>query len=198
MDSNTLFTVLLLEQRSKTRILVERSQRKKRSIMATAIGKHVDRLTRGAFGAHGFAYAQILTHWETIVGSELADFCQPERLRWPAGQEQIKHQRRRLGGTLTVRVEGPAAIELQHESPHVIERLNSYYGYQAVTAIKIVQGPIDRSMDTRSPRSVARLPHDKETGLQQQVGQVDDEELRQALVRLGRGAISATAKRRKS
>ncbi|NNF80856.1 MAG: DUF721 domain-containing protein [Rhizobiales bacterium] len=166
--------------------------------MATAIGKHVDRLTRGAFGAHGFAYAQILTHWETIVGSELADFCQPERLRWPAGQERIKHERRRLGGTLTVRVEGPAAIELQHESPHVIERLNSYYGYQAVTAIKIIQGPIDRGVETETQRPVARLPQDLESGLQQQVGQVDDEGLRQALIRLGRGAISAKAKRRKS
>jgi len=165
--------------------------------MATAIGKHVDRLTRGAFGAHGFAYAQILTHWETIVGSELADFCQPERLRWPAGQERIKHERRRLGGTLTVRVEGPVAIELQHESPHVIERLNSYYGYQAVTAIKIIQGPIDRGVGAVAGGPVARLPEAQETGLQQQVGQVDDEDLRQALTRLGRGALSAKAKKRR-
>ncbi len=166
--------------------------------MATAIGKHVDRLTRGAFGAHGFAYAQILTHWEAIVGPELADFCQPERLRWPPGQERIKHQRRRLGGTLTVRVEGPAAIELQHESPYVIERLNSYYGYQAVTAIKIIQGPIDRGLEKTSRGPVKRLPEAQESGLQQQVDQVDDEALREALTRLGRGALSAKAKRRKS
>lgn len=166
--------------------------------MATAIGKHVDRLTRGAFGAHGFAYAQILTHWETIVGPELADFCQPERLRWPPGQERIKHERRRLGGTLTVRVEGPAAIELQHESPNVIERLNTYYGYQAVTALKIIQGPLDRSGQKTSRGPLARLPEAQEDGLKQQVGHVEDDALREALTRLGRGALSAKAKRRNS
>ncbi len=165
--------------------------------MATAIGKHVDRLTRGAFGAHGFAYAQILTHWETIVGPELAEFCQPERLRWPAGQERIRHERRRLGGTLTVRVEGPAAIELQHESPHVIERLNTYYGYQAVTAIKIVQGPINRGLERNQRPPVGPLPAAEEAGLQRDVDHVEDEHLRQALVRLGRGALAAKSKRRK-
>lgn len=164
--------------------------------MATAIGKHVDRLTRGAFGAHGFAYAQILTHWETIVGPELAEFCQPERLRWPAGQEKIKHQRRRLGGTLTVRVEGPAAIELQHESPHVIERLNTYYGYQAVAAIKIIQGPIDRGANKRALQTLKPLPEAAEAGLQRDLNQVEDAQLREALTRLGRGALSRKAKRR--
>ncbi|MEM8689296.1 MAG: DciA family protein [Pseudomonadota bacterium] len=166
--------------------------------MATAIGKHVDKLTRGAFGAHGFAYAQILTHWETIVGPQLAEFIQPERLRWPAGQERIRHERRRLGGTLTVRVEGPAAIELQHESPHVIERLNTYYGYQAVTAIKIVQGPINRALTTGERRSVGPLPAAQEADLQRDVDHVEDEHLRQALVRLGRGALAAKSKRRKA
>ena len=90
--------------------------------MATAIGKHVDKLTRGAFAAHGFAYAQILTHWEEIVGPELADVCRPTRLRWPQGQNRIRHERQRLGGTLTVTVEGPAAIEVQHDAPGIIER----------------------------------------------------------------------------
>ena len=172
-------------------------QTQKSVIMATAIGKHVDRLTRGAFGAHGFAYAQILTHWRTIVGPELAEFCRPERLRWPSGQERIKHERRRLGGTLTVRVEGPAAIELQHESPHVIERLNTYYGYQAVTALKIVQGPIDRSSDQAGYKRLDPLPPEAEARLEGELDQVEDEALRHALTRLGRGTLTAHAKRRK-
>ncbi len=165
--------------------------------MATAIGKHVGRLTQGVFRAHGFAYAQILTNWEAIVGPELANYCQPERLRWPAGQERIKDERRRLGGTLTVKVEGPAAIELQHETPRVIERLNTFYGYQAVTAIKIVQGTIDRSLRKKLPGKPPVLPHDQETDLQVRLSTVQDEDLRNALSRLGRGAIDQKNRRRK-
>ena len=96
-----------------------------------------------------------------------------------------------------MRVEGPAAVELQHESPHVIERLNTYYGYQAVTAIKIVQGPLVRGPQTSERPSVGPLPPAAEAGLQREVGQVEDEHLRDALVRLGRGALAAKAKRRK-
>ena len=96
-----------------------------------------------------------------------------------------------------MRVEGPAAIELQHESPHVIERLNTYYGYQAVTALKIVQGPLHRGLEKTERRSVGPLPAAQEAGLQRDVGQVEDEQLRQALVRLGRGALAAKSKRRK-
>ncbi len=166
--------------------------------MATAIGKHVDKLTRGAFSAHGFAYAQILTHWDTIVGPDLADFCQPERLRWPPGQERIKAVRRRLGGTLTIRVEGPAAIELQHDTPRIIDRLNTFYGYQAVTAIRIVQGAIDQSLAMPARRGPPTLPVEQESQLQRELAPVGDDDLRQALARLGRGALAPKRERRKA
>ena len=164
--------------------------------MATAVGKHVDKLTRGVFSAHGFAYAQILTHWETIVGPELAEYCRPSKLRWPKGQERIKDERRRLGGTLTITVEGPAAIELQHNTPQVIERLNTFYGYQAVTEIRIVQGTV-RDQGGRGTRKASpELSRSREAELEMRVGRLKEDELRAALTRLGRGAMSAADSRK--
>ena len=164
--------------------------------MATAVGKHVDKLTRGAFSAHGFAYAQILTHWETIVGPELADVCRPTRLRWPKGQERIKDERRRLGGTLTVTVDGPAAIELQHTTPQIIERLNTFYGYQAVTEIRIVQGRVSNPQNLSRNKTVPRLSGSREAELETCLEGLEEERLRSALTRLGRGALAAADKRR--
>lgn len=165
--------------------------------MATAVGKHVDKLTRGVFSAHGFAYAQILTHWETIVGPELAEFCRPSRLRWPKGQERIKDERRRLGGTLTITVEGPAAIELQHGTPQIMERLNTFYGYQAVTEIRIVQGRVSDMHGLKTRSGPPKLSSSRETELEARLGAVEEDELRSALARLGRGALS-TADARKA
>ncbi len=164
--------------------------------MATAIGKHVDKLTRGVFAAHGFAYAQILTHWETIVGPELADVCHPTRLRWPQGQERIKDERRRLGGTLTVTVEGPAAIELQHDTPRIIERLNTFYGYQAVTEIKVVQGRIPDQAGRREGRAAPELSPQRQTELETKLECLEEEDLHASLVRLGRGVLSRAEKRK--
>ena len=164
--------------------------------MATAVGKHVDKLTRGVFSAHGFAYAQILTHWETIVGPELADVCRPSRLRWPKGQERIKDERRRLGGTLTVMVEGPAAIELQHTTPQIIERLNTFYGYQAVTEIRIVQGRVSGPQAFGGHAAAPRLSRSREAELETRLNGLEEDNLRSALTRLGRGALAAADKRR--
>lgn len=192
-----MFTVLLLTKLAHWLILRAKQVQATAYPMATAIGKHVGKLTQSVFCAHGFAYAQILTNWEAIIGPELANYCQPERLRWPAGQERIKDERRRLGGTLTVKVEGPAAIELQHETPRVIERVNTFYGYQAVTAIKVIQGTIDRSLQKQPPGKPPVLPSDQELDLQLRLSTVPDETLRNALSRLGRGAINRKNKRRK-
>lgn len=38
---------------------------------------------------------------------------------------------------------GAWALELQHQSPLVIERINSYFGYQAVIKISLSQGYFD-------------------------------------------------------
>ena len=164
--------------------------------MATAVGKHVDKLTRGVFSAHGFAYAQILTHWKTIVGPELAEVCRPTRLRWPRGQERIKDERRRLGGTLTITVEGPAAIELQHGTPQIIERLNTFYGYQAVTEIRIVQGTVKDANDHPKHAAPPKLSGAREAELEARLDNLEEDELRSALARLGRGALSAADKRK--
>ncbi|MEM7425380.1 MAG: DciA family protein [Pseudomonadota bacterium] len=162
--------------------------------MATAIGKHVDKLTRGAFSAHGFAYAQILTHWETIVGPQLAAVCAPSRLRWPQGQERLKDERRRLGGTLTVTVEGPAAIELQHDTPRIIERLNTFYGYQAIAEIRIVQGHLDDPGRRRERRVRAALTRERESELKTSLQRIDEQDLQDSLTRLGRGVLARSDK----
>lgn len=161
--------------------------------MITAIGKHLQRLTQRAYQAHGFAYAEILTHWEAIVGPELARFCRPETIRWPRGQAAKSNERRRLGGTLVVKTDGPMAIEVQHEAPRIIERMNTFYGYEAVTNLKIVQGHVMQPADLGRP-ALRPLSKDQERDLQTKLDAVEDEELKQALERLGRGALSKSRK----
>jgi len=36
------------------------------------------------------------------------------------------------GAVLEIRVEGAAALELQHSEPRVIERINAHFGYAAI------------------------------------------------------------------
>ena len=84
----------------------------------------------------GFARQEIVTKWESVVGDTIARHSQPERISFPRNA--------RKGGTLFVRVEGAFALELQHHSVEILDRLNTYFGYAAVEKMVIRQGPLIR------------------------------------------------------
>lgn len=154
------------------------------------LSAQVPGLLHKAYERHGFAHAQVLARWAEIVGPELAEFTRPERIRWPRAAGGETRPGRRTGGTLLVRVDGPVAIELQHSTPQIIERINGYYGYGAITALKIVQGPIARHHKTRR-RIPDKLDEVREARIAQRVAGIEDERLRATLSKLGRSIMFA-------
>jgi hypothetical protein len=155
---------------------------------AKAVGAYLPRIAKEVFAAHGFPGAALLSEWPVLAGEELAAFTAPERLIWPRRSRDTAREdqtgepprgRRPEGATLVLRVDGPRAIEVQHGAPQIIERLNAYFGYRAVAALRIVQGPVVRE-NTASERQPDEPPPD-ETGLER----IEDESLRTALARLG-------------
>ena len=157
--------------------------------MATHLNKHIRAVTHKAFERYGFAYAEVLARWREIAGEEFAGFSAPERIKWPRMRDDATAQaRRKLGGTLVIRVTDGRAVELQHESARIIERVNTYYGYEAITGIKLVNGPLPEPPAPKRQRKP--LSKHQESNLMEAVGEIEDERLRQVLIRLGRGALS--------
>lgn len=84
-----------------------------------------------ALKKRGFSKAEILRHWEAIVGEELGQRCQPVKL---------VHDKSRPGeATLHIRTRGIWALEIQHSIPLILERLAVYYGHRVATRIVILQ-----------------------------------------------------------
>ena len=99
--------------------------------------------------ARGFATAAMLADWPAIVGAELARFTMPDRVVWPRHRdddgETVRYQgRREEGAVLVLRVDGPRAIEVQHRSRQILERVNGHFGYRAVAEMRILQAPVVR------------------------------------------------------
>jgi hypothetical protein len=80
-----------------------------------------------------------------------------------------------------LRVEGPAAIEIQHLSSVVLERVNRFFGWKAVGGLRLRQAPLGRK--TKAARPVP----DREGAARIAAGltEIADENLRDALARLG-------------
>lgn len=131
-----------------------------------------------AFKKQGFASTELVTRWRDIVGSDIAAHAEPVKLQWPrqTGDEPQEP------ATLVLRVEGPAAIEIQHQSAVVLERINRFFGWQAVGRIVFRQAPLSRARTKAPPPSLDAA----EVGrVEATLNAVQDGDLRAALARLG-------------
>jgi hypothetical protein len=142
--------------------------------LSQLVGKTIANL----FAKQGFASTGIVTHWREIVGDEIADHAEPMRMVWP----RRVHEDDPEPASLVLRVDGPVALEIQHLSGVIIEKVNRFFGWRAVGRIQIRQAPLLRRQPKARPPAldpavVARLAAE--------MSDIGDESLRGALARLG-------------
>ena len=131
-----------------------------------------------AYAKQGFAARELVTRWAEIAGAEIARHSEPLKIQWPRPVEGQPQQ----PATLVLRVEGPMALEIQHASDAILERVNRFFGWSAVGRLALRQAPLsrrDRVPPSRGPdpQAVAEVAST--------LAAVEDEELRAALARLG-------------
>jgi len=152
---------------------------------ARPIGAYTAGALDASARARGFATTSLLSEWGTIVGVELAEFTMPDRVVWPKRRDEahvsaVPKGHRIEGAILVLRVEGPRAIEVQHHSGQILERVNAYFGYRAIAEMRILQAPVARKAPRRHtaepPIDPDALPHSSS---------IEDGGLRAALLRLG-------------
>jgi hypothetical protein len=130
-----------------------------------------------AFAQQGFASTELITRWPEIVGAEIAAHSEPEKIRWPRHASSEAPE----PATLVLRVEGPTAIEIQHLSGVILERVNRFFGWQAVAQLALRQAPL-----TRRPKVKPLAPDPAAAAsVAATLGDVTDDGLRDALARLG-------------
>lgn len=156
-------------------------QRRPDRLIPLALSKALVPVIAPALRERGVRLARLAQEWDAVVGPLLAEGSIPIRLsRDPDGEN----------ATLTVKVRpGGLALELQHLSAQALEKINGFFGFQAVTRLRIVQGHVPPRR--RPPRPTPRaLPPEQDRALQAQAATVRDDRLRQALIALGRAVLS--------
>lgn len=146
-----------------------------------SIAVPVDRVTKPVFGKHGFISGALVVDWAAIVGSAVASHTLPLRIKFPPKE--------RGEGTLEIKVASSAfATELQHLEPLIVERINGYFGWNAVARLRLRHGPLPKRAGARPPPPEP----DAETAarLDAVLDKVDDPALREVLSRLGRYVVA--------
>src|SRR4030081_2095263 len=87
-----------------------------------------------------------------------ATHSEPLKIQWPRPVEGQPQE----PATLVLRVEGPMALEIQHASDVILQRVNRFFGWSAVGRLALRQAPLsrrDRPTASRAPdaKSVAKV-----------------------------------------
>lgn len=126
--------------------------------------------------------------WPEIVGPRLEEGCRPEKLVWPKGYGDEPSE----PATLVIACEGAFALRLQHEVQTILSRVNDYFGYRAVSKVKIVQRAVRISRPNRKP-IVAPLTEGNRETIREATARIENDKLRAALERLGESVIGRNA-----
>lgn len=131
-----------------------------------------------AFRKQGFAATELVTRWKDIVGHDIAAHAEPIKMQWPreVNGEQAEP------ATLVLRVEGPVSIEIQHQSAVILERINRFFGWQAVGRIALRQAPLSGPKAKSVPPKIDPV---EAARVEATLTAVADDGLRAALGRLG-------------
>jgi hypothetical protein len=142
----------------------------KRSMGPRDISDLAGRLGGKVLRRHGFAQDKLVSQWPELVGPQFAGASLPVKLSFAPGSKR--------GGTLTVRIEGPLALHMQHVQDVILDRINSFFGYKAVERLRLVQGEVPPVVSYQP----ATLP--KPAPLPEDVSALADGPLKAALIQL--------------
>jgi len=150
---------------------------------AIPIGQLVGEVIAPVTARRGFATADLVAAWPEIAGPLHAPCTMPEKIAWPRHDSEDDPP----AGVLFLKVDGPRAVLVQHDLPQIIERLNAFFGYRAIGQVRIVQGPVAAPSTPGAVRRQPRLDPEAEHALAEELADIDDDDLRAALEKLGRG-----------
>ncbi len=97
-----------------------------------ALSSSMISLVKKLLGNKGMAEIDILANWLAIAGEDLAQNSLPQKI-------EFKSRTRNQGTLYLLTVSGAFALEIQHKIPLLLEKINTFFGYQAVSKIKIIQ-----------------------------------------------------------
>ena len=132
-------------------------------------------------GKKGFVEVDILTEWDKIVGTELAQYSFPQRIDFKKGTKN--------NGTLCLSVpSGAFALELQHRERFILDKINTYFGYNAVSSLKIIQTQqfVLQPEKTQPPSPNANLTPEEEKYIENLTEAIDNPKLKTIITKLGK------------
>lgn len=136
------------------------------------------------FSRKYIAIGKIVSHWNDIVGSDLADKAQPVKIHYRKHKQSAKAPE----ASLEIATTGAHATILHYQKDLILERLNRIFGESWITAIKFVTVSSNANFVKAKPPP-RPLNAQEEIYLSEMLDGVQDHDIKDRLERLGQAII---------
>ena len=93
-----------------------------------SFNKTLPRGIKGILKKNGYNYSEIISKWNSLVGKDISSCAYPK---------SIKIKKKDKDGTLILNVNRGDEINIEYSKNEIMNKINSYFGYQLIKEIKI-------------------------------------------------------------
>lgn len=145
----------------------------------------ISALTSQTFSRKFVSLARILSHWDDIIGPEMAHKTQPAKLHY----RKPKDAKSAPQATLDIAVSSADSTLLHYQVELILERLNQIFGERWITSIRFVHQPANLSREDIAPKPPKPLTQADKEQLMTMLSGVEDDNLRKQLEKLGQAVL---------
>ncbi len=125
------------------------------------------------------ALGRIVTRWEDIVGSKLAQQAQPQKIRY----RKPKRQGGKSEAILEIATSSANASLLIMQKGVLLEKINYIFGDNWITDIKFIHAPSNAPV--RTLQKTKPLTIEEKNSLSHMLQSIEDPDLKEKLTRMG-------------
>jgi hypothetical protein len=153
---------------------------------AKALATFMPGIIGETLAARGIGETSLISAWPAIVGEAIASYARPIQLQWPPRAAKGDPEAT-AAATLILRVDGAFALEAQHASAIIVERVNAHLGWRCVGKVAFRQGPLPPLARRKAPP--LRPSAEAEAEAREAASGIETDALREAVERLGALAL---------
>ena len=164
--------------------MVKKNNKPKRTFIPQSIGDSIKNINRNFTSKFNKLDFVIQSNWSEIVGSYFKEYTEPNQItKVPDFKNELEETEYK--NYLNVSVAPAVAIEFQHFKNVVIEKINSYFGYKAISEIRIHQKKDYKENNNYQLKMKENSSKIDENMIKKDVNGLEDKDLEKSIIKLG-------------
>ena len=137
------------------------------------IGDTLPKILKTKLKKANFVELSIIKNWKEIVGDDIAKNCWPIKIFFSDGNNS--------NGKIAIKVKRGWSLEIEYKNQEIIEKLNQYFGYKAISKINIIQNFEEYTVESKKNKIEKKITKKK---FFKEITNIKQPKLQKALLKL--------------